>query len=417
MFRGGRVSSYGTGIAAPLVPGYAGGGQIGGGIIYGKPMADGRYGFAEITTGEDLIKKNVPNFDIRKKQTEFAGETKIGEEFLRNKFDDYIRKLSQRMGETDNILMQDVDLGMQLFPLPSSEDTTVWKMYTSGDEGKEQAYQDWKNDVTKWGTEQKKQKEHAKSIGADTSIYGDEETGTTELTEDKKRILELEAQNKALLEGAVEPEVDAKTAVAENKELFRDLLGYKEARGDDVSEMLLGFAGAEGDDTWSKTKSFFKDEAKRPGRAQKISDAAGTLAIQDYIAGKRSKEQIEGWKGKIDYELKGKMDQIIPQSTDSLTDVAIKLSRLDTNLNSLKGIKALIGAKDKNDPLKDLVYTSDLKLEDLQKGRNDKILKKLKKGYNVIDDENVKWILKYDGSGNINGVEKFTISEFWNQKS
>ena len=57
MFRGGPVSSYGTGIAAPLVPGYQGGGQIGGGIIYGKPMADGRYGFAEVTTGGDLLEK------------------------------------------------------------------------------------------------------------------------------------------------------------------------------------------------------------------------------------------------------------------------------------------------------------------------------------------------------------------------
>jgi hypothetical protein len=46
MFRGGgTVDSYGTGITAPLVPGYMGGGQIGGGIIYGKPMADGRFGF------------------------------------------------------------------------------------------------------------------------------------------------------------------------------------------------------------------------------------------------------------------------------------------------------------------------------------------------------------------------------------
>ena len=58
MFRGGRVSSYGTGIAAPLVPGYQGGGQIGGGIIYGKPMADGRYGFADVTTGGDLLNMN-----------------------------------------------------------------------------------------------------------------------------------------------------------------------------------------------------------------------------------------------------------------------------------------------------------------------------------------------------------------------
>ena len=61
MFRGGHVSSYGTGIASGLADGgrvnYEGGGQIGGGIIYGKPMADGRYGFAEVTTGGDLLNK------------------------------------------------------------------------------------------------------------------------------------------------------------------------------------------------------------------------------------------------------------------------------------------------------------------------------------------------------------------------
>jgi hypothetical protein len=44
MFRGGRVDSRGTGITSGL--GYAGGGQIGGGTIYGNPMSDGRYGFA-----------------------------------------------------------------------------------------------------------------------------------------------------------------------------------------------------------------------------------------------------------------------------------------------------------------------------------------------------------------------------------
>ena len=52
MFRGGRVSSYGNGIASGLANGgrvnYAGGGQIGGGAIYGKPMGD-RYGFQEPT--------------------------------------------------------------------------------------------------------------------------------------------------------------------------------------------------------------------------------------------------------------------------------------------------------------------------------------------------------------------------------
>ena len=54
MFRGGgKVSSYGNGIATGLGyknggrTGYAGGGQIGGGEIYGKRFSDGRYGFAK----------------------------------------------------------------------------------------------------------------------------------------------------------------------------------------------------------------------------------------------------------------------------------------------------------------------------------------------------------------------------------
>ena len=59
MFRGGRVSSYGTGIASGLTdnkPGYKEGGQIGGGAIYGKPMGD-RYGFAEPTRDPEKDKK------------------------------------------------------------------------------------------------------------------------------------------------------------------------------------------------------------------------------------------------------------------------------------------------------------------------------------------------------------------------
>ena len=47
MFRGGgKVSSYGNGITTGLTNGYAGGGQIGGGAIYGELMPDGRYGFS-----------------------------------------------------------------------------------------------------------------------------------------------------------------------------------------------------------------------------------------------------------------------------------------------------------------------------------------------------------------------------------
>ncbi len=106
MFRGGGpVDSYGTGIAAPLVPGYQGGGQIGGGEIYGIPMADGRYGFRKpvkfdtsgitgVNTkgGMDLLNQNkalntvapVPNTNMIPGVVEDEGEL-TASEILANK--------------------------------------------------------------------------------------------------------------------------------------------------------------------------------------------------------------------------------------------------------------------------------------------------------------------------------------------
>ena len=81
MFRGGgKVSSYGNGIATGL----AGGGTIGGGYIQGQKMADGRYGFADpypigstrsqIDAGRQAINQmyNVPD----------EGEFKTGRKIL-----------------------------------------------------------------------------------------------------------------------------------------------------------------------------------------------------------------------------------------------------------------------------------------------------------------------------------------------
>ena len=214
------------------------------------------------------------------------------------------------------------------------------------------------------------------------------------------------------------PELTAKEMVAENKELFRDLLGYDKAKGQDISEMLLGFAGAEGDDTWSKTKAFFRDEAKRPGKAQKIDETAAALAINDYIAGKRSKEKIAADRANIKYAQDVKLDALVINEDDSLSEVATKLASVEQDLNTMQGIKKLIRGKDKS-TMSDLVYTSTLKLKDIgNPTKNAKVLKKLERGYNIIDDENVKWIVKYDGSGSIDGVSKpLTIAQFWNQKS
>lgn len=71
MFRGGRVDSRGTGITSGLMDeGYMNGGQIGGGTIYGKPMSDGRYGFQDPQylgpTIDEIISSFGPLYDPEK---------------------------------------------------------------------------------------------------------------------------------------------------------------------------------------------------------------------------------------------------------------------------------------------------------------------------------------------------------------
>ena len=178
--------------------------------------------------------------------------------------------------------------------------------------------------------------------------------------------------------------------------------------------MLLGFAGAEGDDTMSKFKSFTKDESKRPGRRQKIEDAAGTLAIQDYIAGKRSKEQIDKLKGIEDYKKTTLLQTKIPQKTDTLEEASFKLTAAGISPTSPKGLKFLIGIKDDTAMADNVVSVSGIKITDLtDTGKTNKIIKKLKPGYNILDDDGVKRIIKYDGSGTAAGIDVMTVSEFW----
>jgi hypothetical protein len=62
MFRGGPVDSRGTGITSGLYDGYADGGQIGGGTIYGNPTSDGRYGFQDPIYGPS-VDEIISSFD------------------------------------------------------------------------------------------------------------------------------------------------------------------------------------------------------------------------------------------------------------------------------------------------------------------------------------------------------------------
>jgi flagellar biosynthesis/type III secretory pathway chaperone len=92
-----------------------------------------------------------------------------------------------------------------------------------------------------------------------------------------------------------------------NQELFAKMLDKKGARIEDASNMALSFAGkAFKPEATVKTAfgEFFEEESKRPSSTRKIDQSAAALAINDYIAGKRSAEQTETLLAKL--KLSGK---------------------------------------------------------------------------------------------------------------
>ena len=135
-----------------------------------------------------------------------------------------------------------------------------------------------------------------------------EEQKLKELEEKQK---EEEALAKLLTDLAKVEKDKAKDAIGGeedieiNKEKYAKLLGGDKARGKDVTDMLLSFAGKAlkpEADVKTAFGEFFEEEAKRPSRGQKVDDAAATLAINEYIAGKKSKAELDRFFAQTDYK-------------------------------------------------------------------------------------------------------------------
>jgi hypothetical protein len=110
-------------------------------------------------------------------------------------------------------------------------------------------------------------------------------------------------------------EIDPKTLMRENAELFKELLGadnekkLKDARIQDVSNYLLKFfegSQKEGATVGSSGAEVAAFATAKPSQTElakqgieKTDQTAMALAINDYIAGKRSKEQIDLMKEKL----------------------------------------------------------------------------------------------------------------------
>ena len=290
MFRGGQViDSRGTGITSGLMDG----GRVG-------------YNQAGIVTGGQLVSdSSMPSSLSDLANTKFSAGMPIPIEGAANKTikEKVEEKIEEAPQKTSSKGMID-DFSMSEMPydvIPSEQDILTNKLQS----------------ITKKANEgkflNKKEREIAEKYGI---IYGrdlfDNEdrasieekninlANTAEIKPDKiekKDDTTNTLLNEIINEGEELPEVDAKTAVAENKKLFAELLGGDKARSQDIGDMLLRFAAAPGSTTQEKFQTYLDAESKAgKGRLEKINETAAALAINDYVAGKRSAEDIKKLK-------------------------------------------------------------------------------------------------------------------------
>ena len=425
MFRGGPVSSYGTGIAAPLVPGDRSGGRIApdgrmkfdiAGIVSPSMASEYARGQGTLgskasgqTTGGGILSQamnKIRNVPYLGRLIPAAGGTlakyspyalAAGAGIGIGEVTDWITKATdtpeayayrKQAVRDDPWAYHETDLEVDAEGNMTSRGAIIDEKIKELDVGEKPGFFP-RGGIDKWY--------------ADRNI--NPETGTEIKTEKSDPEFKPTVVNNETGESEETPELTAKEMVAENKELFRDLLGYDKAKGQDISEMLLGFAGAEGDDTWSKAKSFFRDEAKRPGKAQKIDETAAALAINDYVAGKRSKENIKQLMAIEDYKPKAKLKATMPNKDDTAQVALYKIAALnDSKIGSDTTLKQFIKLKTGED-----VFRIDgIKMDDIE---NPKKQKKLKIGYNIIEEDGVKNIVKWDGTT----VDILTLEEIWSK--
>ena len=421
MFRGGGpVSSYGNGITAPLVPGY----QMGGSIM------DDRRGLVTLPggySGKDN-KGNARRFDT----SGIAGvDTTSGLELLHE--NEALNTVAPVPNYIPGVVEDEGELtkAEKLANIKAFEDkmsVNTWDEFIKepkvGRYAKEGETRLVSNPNYKRPFKTKKHTSRLGEVSYSQEPLSAEElaaptTGTTLPGEEyiegditKSELIPDLTQKKPVIEDPEPVEISAKDAIAENQELFKELLGSKKARGQDISDMLLRFSGSQGNTLGEKFQNYTRAEsAAGPGRSEKINQTAAALAINDYVAGKRSKESLDTLLAKTDYDYKKKGELTDVQESDSLFDAKSKIARTyKEDMNSTPMIKYLINFKTKSD---DIYSPPGIKEKDFTDKRLKKTLKKLKKGYNIYDEGGVKKIVLYDGSGNTNGLKFLTLSEIW----
>ena len=270
MFRGGPVSSYGTGIASGL--GYNTGGRV---------------GYSNGGTGLEFLKKAFlgPRFTDPNYKSPIQFQSGTGFEFMSPKRQaPGLIKIGQ-----GPVPMDELKLDTLTFPAT----------YSAGQE-KEIAASDiemGEGDLSLTDKDKKGLEEVYKGLEINEKV-GDYTGGKSGIDTSKKLTSDIPILQKQNLAQAVSDELSL--------DEVKDALGYAKARRRDTGDMLASASAAflgEGDVRAGIAK-FMEDQAKKgPGRAEKIETAAATFMLKDKAQSKRDAKNIELMKAKVDYQI------------------------------------------------------------------------------------------------------------------
>jgi hypothetical protein len=310
MFRGGRVDSRGTGITSGL--GYKQGGSVEPQATFGvgnnaNRDASGREKHAFFIPAAMAAARFLPaayrGFKAARAYQPFSKNLGI----MGRLKDTFLPSAGLRAGMADQGAKQGFALGSMIRSNPL---TSLALLPQAVDKG----YKAGKYAVTEAIPGIAKTTIDALIPGEKYDLFNEDPDTKTE----EEKLLELEQKKKddealeQLLKELAKAEQGKVTAgmgneedIEINKEKYAKLLGGDKSRGKDVTDMLLSFAGKAlkpEADVKTAFGEFFEEEAKRPSRKDKVDDAAATLAINEYIAGKKSKAELDRFFAQTDYK-------------------------------------------------------------------------------------------------------------------
>jgi hypothetical protein len=310
MFRGGKVSSYGNGIASGM--GYATGGRVGlaqsypGTVGQAQKQAKGLEallaGINKPTTGADLLKLN-PNLQL-------------------NPLSIYLPSDQESIGTGFGFMSPSRQFPEQYLEFMKPEETG-YETNAEGDPIRDASgnlipLQKNKSDDFRTFLEQQRNKKITESdTQGSEEQYGITDTDKVKPVYDSEgKITGYTGTEKIKTEKEIKKSSDiGKNVPTESTELsvedYIKMLGGDKARKRDVGDMFARASAsflkrpARGETrgiTEALGDFMAAEAAAGPGRAEKIEQAAAMLDIKDKIESKRSQEQLKTLLGKADYE-------------------------------------------------------------------------------------------------------------------